>query len=104
MTIDEPKPLENPPEASCFFQKVDWLSFGLTTILAFTVYLLTLAPEVTLEHSGIEATAAMYPSPSMPSGHPVWAIYGWLFIKLVPFSVTGHFKTSQSGSNQNQPL
>ncbi|MGA9779405.1 MAG: hypothetical protein ACLPRE_00785 [Limisphaerales bacterium] len=84
MTIDEPKPPKNPPDASRFFQKVDWLSFGLTTLVTFTVYLLTLAPEVTLDFLGIYSTAAMYPSPSTPPGHPLWAIYGWLFIKLIP--------------------
>ena len=69
-----------------FFQKVDWLCFGITTFLALTVYLLTLAPDVTLENAGIYPTAAMFPSPSIPPGHPIWAVYGWLFVKLVPFS------------------
>ena len=50
------------------------------------IYLFTLAPEVTLGHSGIYITDAMYPGPSIPPGHPVWAIYGWLFTELVPFS------------------
>lgn len=86
MTIDPPRPSEGPYDRSHFFEKVDWASFGLTAILAFTVYLLTLAPQVTFEYSGIFSTAAMYPSGSLPSGHPLWALYGWSFIKLVPFS------------------
>jgi hypothetical protein len=85
VTIDEPKPFENPLEQS-FFQKVDWSSFGLTTLVVLVIYLITLAPDVTLEYSGIYATAAMYPGPSIPPGHPLWSIYGWLFIKLVPYS------------------
>ena len=28
----------------------------------------------------------MYPGSSIPPGHPLWSIYGWLFIKLVPYS------------------
>lgn len=102
MTLDEPKPLALPAEPSCFFQSVDWWSFGLTTFLVFMVYLFTLAPEASLRDSGVYIIDAMYLGPSNPpeqstypsvslglaiqSGHPVWAIYGWLFTKLVPFS------------------
>src|SRR5689334_5677780 len=64
----------------------DWLSFAVTTLLALTGYLLTLAPEVTLEWSGILGTAAMYGGVGPPQGYPVWTIYSWLFIKLLPFS------------------
>jgi len=50
------------------------------------IYLLTLSPEVNLGYSGFYSTAAMYPGVSIPPGHPLWAIYGWLFIKLLPIS------------------
>jgi hypothetical protein len=73
-------------EPARFFQKVDWFSFGLAFGLALAVYLFTLAPDVTLEYSGIYSASAMYPGASIPPGHPVWEIYGWLFIKLLPFS------------------
>ena len=53
VTIDVPKPPKNPPAESRFFQKVDLLSFGLTTLVTLAVYLLTLAPEVTLDFSGV---------------------------------------------------
>jgi hypothetical protein len=69
-----------------FFRKADWLSFGVTACVALSVYLLTLAPEVGFGYAGINATAAMYPSASVPSGHPLWAIWGWVFIKSLPFS------------------
>ena len=36
-----------------FFQRTDWLSFGITAGLALAVYLLTLAPEVTLAASKV---------------------------------------------------
>src|SRR6266446_2717310 len=69
-----------------FFQRTDWFSFAITTSLSLTAYLLTLAPEVTLEDSGIFATGAMYAGVAHPCGFPVWTIYSWLFTKLLPFS------------------
>jgi len=74
-----------PAEPHRLFQGVDWFCLGLTSLLSFLVYLFTLAPDVTLEYSGIYCTDAMYPGPSIPPGHPVWAVYGWLFTKLIPF-------------------
>src|SRR5207253_9391718 len=50
------------------------------------VYSFTLAPEVTLEGSGILSTAAMYGGGAHPPGFPIWTIYAWLFTKLLPFS------------------
>ena len=54
--------------------------------MTFGLYLLTLAPQVTFGYSGIDATAALYPGASSPSGHPIWAIFGWMVIKVFPFS------------------
>lgn len=61
------------------------LVFGITTVVALLVFLMTLAPQVTFGHSGIFSTAAMYPGPSTPSGHPLWAIVGWAWMKVFPF-------------------
>ena len=83
---DESAPSAPPAEPARFFQGVDWLSFGVACGLALAVYLFTLAPDVTLEYSGIYSASAMYPGDSIPPGHPIWEIYGWLFIKLFPFS------------------
>ncbi|MDB6121581.1 MAG: hypothetical protein JWQ71_574 [Pedosphaera sp.] len=69
-----------------FFQRVDWLSFWLTTVLVLAGYLFTLAPDVTLEKSGLYSTGAMYAGVAHPSGYPVWTIYAWVFTKLPPFS------------------
>ena len=44
------------PDDPSFFQRTDWLSFLITAVLALAVYLFTLAPEVTLEYSGIYST------------------------------------------------
>src|SRR6266481_6775369 len=68
------------------FQQVDWLSFGLATVLTLIGYLWTLAPEVTLEMSGILSTAAMYGGVAHPPGFPLWTVYAWLFTTLLPFS------------------
>jgi Protein of unknown function (DUF2723) len=76
---------ESPKHAQ-FFQRTDWLSFGLTTLLMLIGYLLTLAPDVTLEHSGMYSTGAMYGGVMPPSGYPLWTIYAWLFTNLLPFS------------------
>jgi len=69
-----------------FFQRTDWLSFGLTTVVVLVVYLRTLAPEVTLEYSGILSTSAKYLGVAHPPGFPVWTLYSWLFVTLLPFS------------------
>ena len=69
-----------------FFQKTDWLSFGATTLLALAVYLLTLAPDVGLEFSGIYSVGAMYAGVEQPPGYPLWTLWAWAFTKLLPFS------------------
>jgi len=68
------------------FQRTDWLSFGATTLLALAVYLLTLAPSVGLDNSGIFATGAMYGGVPHPPGYPLWILWAWVFTKLLPFS------------------
>ncbi|HUS36535.1 MAG TPA: DUF2723 domain-containing protein [Verrucomicrobiae bacterium] len=59
--------------------------FAVTAFVALFVYGITLAPQVTFGWSGVFATAAMYPGPSTPSGHPIWAICGWAWINVFPF-------------------
>ncbi len=69
-----------------FFQRTDWRSFWLTTLLMLLGYLVTLAPDVTLEFSGVFSTGANYAGVPHPPGFPLWTIYAWLFTKLLPFS------------------
>ena len=69
-----------------FFQRTDWLSFGATTGLALLVYLFTLAPDVGLDNSGVWSTAAAYGGVSSPPGYPLWTLWAWGFIRLLPFS------------------
>jgi hypothetical protein len=68
------------------FQRTDWLSFGATTLLALAVYLLTLAPDVSLDFSGIFSTGAMYGGVPQPPGYPLWTLWAWVFTKLLLFS------------------
>ena len=83
-------PVTNGTAATCksiaVFQRVDWLSFCLCWILTLAIYLATLSPEVTLEMSGILATAANYGGVAHPPGFPLWTLYAWLFKTLLPFS------------------
>ena len=68
------------------FDRADWLGFGGTTVVAFAGYWFTLAPDVTLEWSGMLTTAATYAGVPSPPGLPVWILYSWLFTKLLPFA------------------
>src|SRR5689334_17348178 len=69
-----------------FFGRSDWLAFGLATLVVLAGYLLTVAPDVTLEDSGEMAVAAHYAGVPHPPGYPVWTLYSWLVTKLLPFS------------------
>ena len=75
-------PIDPPP----LFRRIDWLTFGITTLLVFIAYWLTLAPDLTLEDSGELAVASMYAGVPHPPGYPVWTLYTWLFTVLVPVS------------------
>ncbi|MBI5383730.1 MAG: DUF2723 domain-containing protein [Verrucomicrobia bacterium] len=75
--------LGKPPP---FFRGVDWLGFGITTLVMFLSYMYTLAPDLTLEDSGELAVASFYAGVPHPPGYPVWTIYSWLFTVLLPFS------------------
>ncbi|HEY1787489.1 MAG TPA: DUF2723 domain-containing protein [Verrucomicrobiae bacterium] len=72
------------PNSMSFFQKADWVGFYVTSLLAFAVYLFTLSPENDLNFSGIFATSAMYLGVSNPPAYPVWTVYSFLFVKLLP--------------------
>jgi hypothetical protein len=77
---------ETPFSKKSFFGPTDWSSLALATTIDLTVYLYTLSPEVTLEWSGIQATGAKYGGSGPPPGSPLWTIYAWLFIRILPIS------------------
>jgi hypothetical protein len=58
----------------------------MTALIAFAAYLLTLAPDVTLEDSGELAVGSFYAGVPHPPGYPIWTIITYLFTVLVPIS------------------
>jgi tetratricopeptide (TPR) repeat protein len=76
-----PEPVTVPP----LFRRIDWFTFGITTLLVMIGYWITLAPDLTLEDSGELAVASKYAGVPHPPGYPVWTIYTWFF-SLIPHS------------------
>jgi tetratricopeptide (TPR) repeat protein len=76
-----PAPVKVPP----LFRKIDWLVLIICFAAVWTAYLLTLAPDLTLEDSGELCTASFYAGIPHPPGYPFWAIYSWLWTVIVPF-------------------
>ncbi len=66
------------------FRRVDWLAALLTFAIIWVTYLITIAPEVTLEDSGELCTASFYAGIPHAPGYPVWSIYSWLWTVLLP--------------------
>ena len=76
-----PAPAKLPP----LFRRIDWLVLLVCFAAVWTVYLLTLAPDLTLEDSGELCTASFYAGIPHPPGYPFWAIYSWIWTVIVPF-------------------
>ncbi|MCD6050521.1 MAG: hypothetical protein K0Q55_1924, partial [Verrucomicrobia bacterium] len=74
------------PPPPPLFRKIDWICFAVTTLIILIGYILTLAPDVTLEDSGELAVGSFYAGVPHPPGYPVWTLYTWLFTVLVPVS------------------
>ncbi|HEY4952507.1 MAG TPA: DUF2723 domain-containing protein, partial [Verrucomicrobiae bacterium] len=77
----KPVPIKVPP----LFRKIDWLVLAFTFATVWIAYLLTLAPELTLEDSGELCTASFYAGIPHPPGYPFWSIYSWLWTVILPF-------------------
>jgi thioredoxin-like negative regulator of GroEL len=73
-----------PVKVAPLFRKIDWLVLVITFGAIWTAYLLTLAPEVTLQDSGELCTASYYAGIPHPPGYPFWAIYSWLWTVILP--------------------
>ncbi|TMQ01982.1 MAG: DUF2723 domain-containing protein [Verrucomicrobia bacterium] len=83
------QPVPAPPAKPVtppLFRRIDWLSFGVTALLVFVGYYLTLAPDLTLEDSGELAVGSFYAGVPHPPGYPVWTLFTWLFTVLAPAS------------------
>ena len=82
--VQKPPPVSAPAPVPPLFRKLDWLALAITFGVVWIVYLLTLAPELTLEDSGELVTGAFYAGIPHPPGYPVWTIYSWLWTALLP--------------------
>src|ERR1019366_7150719 len=80
-------PSPAPPLAKVppLFRRMDWLALLICFAVVETIYFLTLAPQVTLEDSGELVTGSFYAGIPHPPGYPFWAIYSWIWTRLVPF-------------------
>ncbi|MGO8837146.1 MAG: protein O-mannosyl-transferase family [Limisphaerales bacterium] len=77
-------PLLEPLRVAPLFRKIDWFALAFAFGVIWVVYFLTLAPEQTLEDSGELCTGSFYAGIPHPPGYPFWAIYSWLWTKLLP--------------------
>ncbi len=68
------------------FRPIDWITFATTTLVVLVGYLLTLAPDLTLQDSGELAVGSMYAAVPHAPGYPIWTLYSWLFTVILPFS------------------
>ncbi|MGD0614820.1 MAG: DUF2723 domain-containing protein, partial [Verrucomicrobiota bacterium] len=79
-----PAPARPPERVPPLFRKIDWAALLMTFAVVGVVYFLTLAPELTLEDSGELCTGSFYAGIPHPPGYPFWAIYSWMWTKLLP--------------------
>ena len=77
-----------PPPVAIFrlFRKCDWLAAAAAALIAMSGYLITMAPNVTLEDSGELITGAHTFGVPHPPGYPIWSVLGFLFDHLNPLS------------------
>ncbi|MCC7517908.1 MAG: DUF2723 domain-containing protein [Verrucomicrobiae bacterium] len=68
-----------------YFSRTEWLGFWITTLISLSVYVYTLAPNVTLEDSGEFLTAAYHWGVPHPPGYPIWTISANLFERILPY-------------------
>jgi tetratricopeptide (TPR) repeat protein len=76
---------QTPVRVPRLFRNIDWVALAIAFAAVWIVYFLTLAPELTLEDSGELCTGSFYAGIPHPPGYPFWAIYSWLWTKLIPF-------------------
>ena len=78
-------PVAPPAKVIPLFRRIDWLAFALTSICVFIGYMMTLAPDLTLQDCGELATGSFYAGVPHPPGYPVWTIFTWAFTRIIPF-------------------
>lgn len=78
-------PPSSAPKTPPLFRPVDWFTLGVTTLVIFIGYMLTLSPDLTLEDCGELAVGSKYAGVPHPPGYPVWTVFTWIFTKIIPF-------------------
>jgi thioredoxin-like negative regulator of GroEL len=73
-----------PAPVAPLFRRIDWIVLAIVFAVMWTIYLLTLAPELTLEDSGELCTGSFYAGIPHPPGYPFWAIYSWFWTAILP--------------------
>ena len=68
-----PAPQPAAPKVAPLFRKMDWLVLIICFAVVWIAYLLTLAPDLTLEDSGELCTASFYAGIPHPPGYPFWS-------------------------------
>jgi tetratricopeptide (TPR) repeat protein len=76
--------LPPPGPVAPLFRRIDWIVLGLVFAVMWAIYLMTLAPELTLEDSGELCTGAFYAGIPHPPGYPFWTIYAWFWTAILP--------------------
>jgi tetratricopeptide (TPR) repeat protein len=85
-TAASPKtPAPLPAHVAPLFRRLDWFAMLFTFAVIGVTYFFTLAPNVTLEDSGELCTGSFYAGIPHPPGYPFWAIYSWIWTKILPF-------------------
>src|SRR5579863_6392655 len=92
-------PAPPPPSGKVppLFRKIDWITLLIAFGVVWVGYLITLAPEVTLEDSGELCTGAFYAGIPHPPGYPFWSIYSWLWTEILQMgNVTWRVEVGES--------
>src|ERR1022692_855444 len=85
-TVASPKmPAPVPARVAPLFRRLDWFAMLFTFAVIGITCFFTLAPNVTLEDSGELCTGSFYAGIPHPPGYPFWAIYSWIWTKILPF-------------------
>ncbi|MGB7839099.1 MAG: DUF2723 domain-containing protein, partial [Terrimicrobiaceae bacterium] len=64
------------------WQKWDWITGALASMVSFGIYAWSAAPNVTLLDSGEFVVAAQHFGVPHPTGYPLWTLLNWVFLLL----------------------
>ena len=78
-------PGSSPQADGRLFARADWVAAAITAFVALCLYVVTLAPTVTLEQSGAFAVAGQYLGIGRAPGYPLWHLLARLFISVFGF-------------------